>query len=194
MHPIDRREFLKRTGLATGFGVAESIAAGKGRGVVIVLDPDDPIASAVPAKWAAGELQQALAAQGVSAHIQQRLDQAPAGHFSILAAGAARPAAREILRAANTSVPEGPEALALVPWAGTEARPYLACGSDVRGLVYALLELADRARHAAEPLAALEVRTPVVERPANVIRSIARCFESDVEDKPWYYEIGRAHV
>ncbi|MGH8694609.1 MAG: hypothetical protein ACREVM_10330 [Burkholderiales bacterium] len=54
----------------------------------------------------------------------------------------------------------------------------LACGSDVRGLVYAVLELAD--------LPALDIRSPMVERPANAVRSVARCFVSEVEDKPWY--------
>ncbi len=62
----------------------------------------------------------------------------------------------------------------------------LACGSDPRGVAYALLELADRVRHADLPLAALEVSNPIVERPANRIRGINRSFESDVEDKPWY--------
>ena len=61
-----------------------------------------------------------------------------------------------------------------------------ACGHDARGLTYALLELADRVRHAADPLAALAVPKPVTERPANTVRSVTRLFTSDVEDKPWY--------
>src|SRR5579864_686287 len=42
----------------------------------------------------------------------------------------------------------------------------VASGSDVRGLVYAVLELADRARYGAR----LEPAEPVSERPANTIR------------------------
>ena len=61
-----------------------------------------------------------------------------------------------------------------------------ACGHDPRGLTYALLELADRVRLAADPIAALAVPTPILERPANTVRSITRLFSSDVEDKPWF--------
>ena len=35
-------------------------------------------------------------------------------------------------------------------------------------------------------LAALNIPAPAVERPANVVRSLARLFVSDVEDKPWF--------
>ena len=60
----------------------------------------------------------------------------------------------------------------------------LACGADVRGLVYAVLELADRVTHSADLLGT----HPVVEQPANRVRGIARLFTSDVEDKPWFYD------
>ena len=62
----------------------------------------------------------------------------------------------------------------------------LAAGQDARGLVYALLELADRVRNSADAGAALTLPAMVAERPANVVRSVTRLFTSDVEDKPWY--------
>ena len=49
------------------------------------------------------------------------------------------------------------------------------------GLVYALLELAQRADQNR-----FGIDAPVVEAPANPVRSVARFFVSDVEDKPWY--------
>jgi hypothetical protein len=52
-------------------------------------------------------------------------------------------------------------------------------GADVRGAVYALLELADRARHRVELVG-------VAESPLNPVRSVSRMFVSDVEDKPWF--------
>src|SRR6185437_5125898 len=56
---------------------------------------------------------------------------------------------------------------------------------DERGVVYALLDLADRARGARDPIS--ELRSAVTsEKPALRVRSIARLFTSDVEDKPWY--------
>jgi hypothetical protein len=48
--------------------------------------------------------------------------------------------------------------------------------------------VADRVEHAREPLEGLEVPHPVFERPANAIRSVARLFVSEVEDKPWFYD------
>ncbi|MGA2555920.1 MAG: hypothetical protein ABSG04_06565, partial [Verrucomicrobiota bacterium] len=64
----------------------------------------------------------------------------------------------------------------------------LACGSDERGLVYALLELADRVYFAAHPLEMLRTLPPASDRPANRIRSISRSFVSDVEDKAWFQD------
>jgi len=83
-------------------------------------------------------------------------------------------------------VPTSPESLGLASDKASGRPVLLACGSDIRGLVYAVLELADRVDHAAEPVAAFRVRRAIVERPANAVRSIMRVFASDVEDKGWY--------
>ena len=39
-----------------------------------------------------------------------------------------------------------------------------------------------------DPLDSLNIQKPVVEQPANVIRSLNRLFVSEIEDKPWYYD------
>ena len=54
-------------------------------------------------------------------------------------------------------------------------------GADARGLVYGVTDLARRAGQER-----FGVTEPVMERPANPVRSVTRCFVSDVEDKPWY--------
>lgn len=168
---IGRREFLKRSGVV--FGAA---AAAPGRGVSLITDPADPVASAAPARWAAKELEQALGRRGVSVTAHARLEQAGSRDLLIVIAG----------RSAGDPVPDVPEALGLLP-SKIGGRPVLrACGGDVRGLVYALLELADRVNLGGDPLAALDIRKAVVEKPANRIRSIGRCFVSDIEDKSWY--------
>src|SRR5207253_675633 len=64
----------------------------------------------------------------------------------------------------------------------------LACGNDARGLSYALTELADRVTHAEKPFDGLNVSEPIVEAPANAVRSVARLFASDVEDLPWFHD------
>jgi hypothetical protein len=155
------------------------VKAAEARGVFIVAAPDDAIASAAPTRWAAGELERSLTERGVPVRRVEKVAQAGAGDLCIVAAGPANPLARAAL-------PQAAEALALAPATSDGRAVLIACGSDVRGLVYALLELADRVRYAAEPLSALEVRQAVAERPANKIRSITRCFVSDVEDKPWF--------
>src|SRR5579885_1487409 len=177
---MNRREFLRQT---TGAGLAGS-AAGLARGVSLVVDPDDPVASAAPARWAAGELRRALEEHGTAVRSRAALDQADPAESCVLAAGASSALAREILRAAGVEAPSGAEALALAPDRAAGRPVLLACGSDVRGLVYALLELADRVRLGA----GLEMSHALVERPANQVRSVTRCFVSDVEDKPWYWD------
>ena len=178
---LNRRRFLQATAAATA---ARARAAGKAQGVAIVVNPADAVASAEASRWAAGELERALTERGVSAHVYERAAQAPAGDLRIMAAGMASPAAVAALKAAGARAEAVPEALALCQ--GREG--VWACGHDARGLTYALLELADRARNSADPVAALAVPKPVTERPANTVRSIMRLFTSEVEDKPWYYD------
>lgn len=97
----------------------------------------------------------------------------------LAAALAERKLQTRVVAAGRRAAPDAPESLAIVP-----GKEILACGSDVRGLVYALLELAGRARRGET----LEFEKPVVESPANRIRSLKKCFVSEVEDKPWFYD------
>jgi hypothetical protein len=132
---MQRREFLALAG-ATAW-------AAEAPGVSVVVEPDW-----APARWAAGELRDALAERSLKARIVARRCDGP------------------------------PETV--------EIGPGYVAGSDARGLVYALLELADRVRCAADPRAALHVTGASTERPANRVRGVARLFVSDVEDLPWF--------
>src|SRR5262249_37955115 len=152
----------------------------------LVHDPNDKVATTPPAAWALGELRDALTARGLSVRLRQRLEDVTADEIGIVAAGAAVPSARQILDKAGITVPSGPELVSLVPGQANYRPVVVACGSDTRCLVYGLLELADRVVYAEAPLAALDVRRAVVERPANPIRSVTRLFASDVEDKSWF--------
>ena len=62
-----------------------------------------------------------------------------------------------------------------------------AWGYDERGLIYALTELADRVRHATVG-GEISGSLPIVETPTAAIRSIARLFCSEEEDKVWFYD------
>ena len=193
MTKMKRRDFLKHTALAAAvFGLADGTNAAGAPGVSIVLDPADAVASAAPSVWAAAQLESALTARGVVVRRRERLDQS-AGDFAVFVAGSQSSAAREILERLHLQLSDTPESLCIARASAASAPAkgaplVLACGNDARGLVYAQLGLADRVTHATDPMAALTVDAPIIERPANSVRSVIRCFESDVEDKSWFYD------
>src|SRR5580658_9072217 len=103
---MNRRSFLKQTGIAVGLTAAHSLR-GATQPVSIVVDPQDQIASAAAPSWAVRALQDALGTQGISAKVYPRIAAAPAGDRHILVAGAESAAARQILKAAKVSIPSG---------------------------------------------------------------------------------------
>ena len=163
--------------------IAKAAAA---RGVSIVVDPADPIAAAQPSQWAVGELADSLACRGISVGRYGYISQAPPGDICIIAAGRNAAAAREVLQGSSLAMEAVAETCVLAPGQVAGRTVLLACGNDARGLVYALLELADRVHHCDAPLNVLAVPKPIIERPANRIRSVARLFTSEIEDKPWF--------
>jgi hypothetical protein len=194
-HPCKtRRQFLKQTGLATaavaGAGLLPlRISAAEAKpAVAIALDKSDTVVAEPPVRWAVEQLREALAARRVATQVYQWLASAPVSQECILVAGRTSHFSRSLLAEAGLSLPDAPEALALARGRIARWKILLAAGSDARGLVYALLELADRVNFATDPIAALKAVKPVSERPANSIRSIARGFNSDVEDKSWYQD------
>jgi hypothetical protein len=188
---IDRRYFLKQSGLAVvGLTAVEAFGLGKASGkmICIILDPDDEVASSNPVSWAVSQLQESLNGHGITARIYPVVDKAPSTELTIIVAGSKNALAQKILKSNKVSVPNAPESLALAQGNISGKKVLLACGTDARGLGYAVLELADRVQYCDDPLASLEVDEPIVEKPANVIRSIYRCFTSEVEDKSWFYD------
>src|ERR1035437_1320048 len=127
---FDRRQFIRAAGSAAALGSA----LGAGGGVAIVIDPGDPVASAAPARWAAKELQNSLAARGVGARIYESAAQAPAGDLRVVAAGMASSTAAAGLQAAGVRAAAVPEALAVSPGTAGGKQILLACGHDARGL------------------------------------------------------------
>jgi hypothetical protein len=191
-----RRHFIKKTGMATAAVAGASLLpaaafAREGQETVcLIFDPQDAIAKRAPVQWAAGELRDALVRRGIKADILDYSEAAPRSQSCILIASGASAHARGVLDEAKLTLPETPEAIAFARgWIGKMPRKVLLTGgSDERGLVYALLELADRVNFAADPIAALKAVKPTAEQPANAIRSVARAFVSDVEDKSWFQD------
>ena len=81
------------------------------------------------------------------------------------------------------ALPQVAEGMALYRHGNT----IIAWGYDSRGIVYALTELADRVRYA-EGEDVFAGTFPLVERPSARIRSMARLFCSEEEDKVWFYD------
>ncbi len=187
---MNRRDFLIQTGVAAagcalggltkGYGATP--AANSGRGVSIVCDPGDAVASAAPARWAVEQLRGALAQRGVAVRVCARLDEAGAADICVVAAGGNSVAVRD----AGVTVSAEAEALALAPGRLGRRDVLVAAGSDVRGLVYALTELADAVAMGGDTSAVLQPSRAVAERPANPVRSVMRMVVSEVEDKPWF--------
>jgi hypothetical protein len=187
-----RRHFIKKTGIAAaavaGAGLLHLPVSARENNpaISIVLDTEDAVLKQPSVQWAAEQLSTALTGRGVAAQIYQSLDRASASQECILVAGRNSNLSKHILDDAGILLPETPEAMALARGKVEPRIVLLASGSDARGLVYALLELADRVKFAADPVAMLKAVKPVSERPANAIRSIGRAFVSNVEDLPWF--------
>lgn len=172
--PINRRRFLQASASASVFSLASAAA----REVAIVSDPADPVANTGPVQWALKELENSLSARSIPVRRFARVAAAPVQALVIGAAGSAFAQRRDIS--------SSPESLALIPERVAGRNVLFAYGSDARGLMYAILDLADRVQNAADPVNALALEKPVFEHAANRVRSIARLFTSEVEDKPWY--------
>jgi hypothetical protein len=182
-----RRQLIRTGALVALAGTTgKVVAADISQGVSLVLATSDPIASSPEVQWAAKELEQSLTERGVTVLRCERIEQANANDLCIVASGSQAPLATPILKASRIDVASVPEALGIVAGYAGKRKITLACGYDARGLMYALLDLADRIQNAANPIEALEGLKTIAERPANQVRSMTRLFTSDVEDKPWY--------
>ena len=150
--------------------------------VMLIRDPTDHVAASVPVSRAAGRLRQALMARGVGvaeATTTERLDESTI----VVLSGPSTQAPLMALSQAGASLAEVPEAFTIA--SGGPDR-VTACGTDQRGLVYAVLELADRVEHDGDPVAALRPERPLIGAASNTVRSVTRLFCSDVEDLGWY--------
>ena len=183
---VTRRHFVKIAGITavgvSSIGFSDFLA----KGVTIILDPSDIIAGSAPSLWAAKELEDSLTSKGIIITRIDQLSKTKADDLIILVAGASSKSCLEILKSTGINIPAVPEALGLVPSKVNGKQVLLTCGHDTRGLVYALLELNDRVQNSGQALDSLKIEKPVIEKPANKIRSLNRLFVSDIEDKPWY--------
>ena len=148
MLSYNRRQFLRVTGISSLAAVAAHAAV---KGVSILTNPADPIALSGPVQWAAKELEQSLSSVGVTVQRCANISEVAAGNHCILLAGSSTDAARRILKAAGIAVSESVESLGIAPGTLSGKPLLLAAGYDVRGLVFAVLDLVDRVQNSPDP-------------------------------------------
>jgi len=183
---MNRRRFL-RAGLIGGASAllpAVPLLARRDARVALIADPQDQLTSTDPVRWALAGLEHALTGRGVFVRRMERLRDASGSDLCVLASDQTR--VGDTLRQQGVPFANGPERLALLTARVSGRRVLLACGSDARGLSYAVSELTDRLSSATNPLDALEQQSPLVERPTNAVRSVMRQFTSQTFDMPWF--------
>jgi hypothetical protein len=179
---MQRRDFLKLTALS----LTHRALAGPSHRISIIIEGQEPCASADPVNWAAGQLQKAVVAKGAMCEIVPSPEHAAGSVLIVLAAGPGSALAANFSHSGE-ALPST-ESIRLTPGGllGTSAIWVAATGT--RGFVYGLLELAERVQFSPDPATGLHLAETLEEHPANDVRSISRLFCSEVEDKPWYYD------
>ncbi|MFP5228668.1 MAG: hypothetical protein ACLGXA_13680 [Acidobacteriota bacterium] len=183
---VERREFLKLAGAAAAGGLSRGAGAETAGGLFVVLDGADPVASSGPVRRAAERLCSAAAAKGTTAHVVTDLKDAAGASDVVVAAGPKSELTKHFSHANEALT--GAERVRLTPGQVEHAPAVLVSGSDARGFVYGLLELAERVEFGAEVKSALHLERAIEEKPANEWRSVGRYFCCELEDKPWYYD------
>ena len=183
---ISRRHFVKITGItALGFS-SVGLTGCTFNGVSVVRIPGDSVSADPVIDWALTALIGSLKSQGIKVRRLNNIPDKGSSNLCIIIAGSDSRIAGDLLNPLNIVIPDLPESLGLVPVNTPDQKILLATGYDVRGLMYAVLELADRVKYSDDPSGVLNIEKPVIERPANKVRGINRLFVSEIEDKGWF--------
>ncbi|NHN32980.1 hypothetical protein [Paenibacillus agricola] len=158
--------------------------------VILVRDPQDLLASHHSVAWAEEILFDALTNCRISVSRSEKEKPVAKSDASavlqIVLAGTDSPLVQSVLDTAKLSLPTQAESFAVAVSNGL----MVLSAPDARGLIYAVLELADRIRFGGGTNVIEELlATPAfADKPANAIRSVTRLFASEPEDKPWFYD------
>lgn len=170
---MKRREFLKVAGAASAASLAKGTLAATGKSVAIVLDSHIEILQSPSLQWAAEQLRGAIAARGVPCRIVDSPDRASGHDFRVFFADA------------PSGVPDSFE----IGASKLHSAPGISIAAgNPRGLIYGLLELAERVRYGRDAIAAVQSAKALKETTANEVRGIGRYFCSELEDKLWLYD------
>jgi hypothetical protein len=153
---------------------------------IVFRDSSDAVAASDPVSWAISHLSSVLEKKGISLKDTTEIvvNKDINGVLRMNVMGSASPGVQELLQTRNSKLAEVPESFVI----SSEPGEVTVIGTDARGLVYGLLELADRVHYSQDPFAALIDIGSYSAQPSNRIRSISRSFCSEIEDKPWFYD------
>ena len=177
-HNASRRAFLKLSAAVAAASSAKLAQAAHASGHIAINTDNSALVRTEPVQYALGVLREAITA----AHLTD--DRSAAALHIDIAVPESLLAKPFTLASAVTHA----ETVALIPGTHMGTPAILVTGVDARGIVYGLLELADRVRSSPSPLSALHLAGPLIETTPNKVRSVSRGFCSDIEDKPWYYD------
>ncbi len=138
---------------------------------------------AVAVRWAVEHLAGTLRGSGV--HVVARAGQ-PQAAVDIVVAARDHAEGRRVVEEA--SLPADREAFVLARPDGPSG-PVVVAGAGP-GATYGVLELADLAAYAANPVEGLRAVRPQRQVPATPVRSVIRAFMSVDEDLPWFHDDG----
>lgn len=173
-----RRAFLKLSAAAMAASTGELTHATPSPGRIAIVTDHSALVRTDPVQYALGVLRKAV----TSAHLT---DDDSAAALLIYVAPPDSPLATEFVH--SSSITQS-ETVALIPSTHKGKPVILVTGVDERGMVYGLLELAERVRSSENPVSVLQLATSLIETTPNRIRSVSRGFCSEVEDKRWYYD------
>ncbi|MBW8749064.1 MAG: hypothetical protein JF584_16170, partial [Acidobacteria bacterium] len=173
-----RRRFVQLAALSTTSALGRTATAAPSHGTVeIKTDPAEKLTQQPGVAWALEQLQSSLEAKGVSVKTGGK----PVATIVVASVGS------ELAKGFEVPSDHTAEMTVIVA-AKAERNVILVSGLDGRGITYGLLELADRIRESDRLDAAFQLNAPIVERTPNRVRSVARAFCSEIEDKSWFYD------
>lgn len=174
--------------MVSGF-VSKTVAQTVGKVTIFALsDASDPVLSQAPVVWAIGQLQKALQKKGIVTDLRYNLNSIHNPGERIIVTPGESSLARTLSNKRGIHLPTSAESLALISGHIQNKQVLMISGSDIRGLVYGILELADRVDCSETPISMLYGIDSSVEQPVNSIRSMTRMFVSEIEDKSWFYD------
>ena len=155
---------------------------------LLVVDPQP----AAPVRHGLTKLEQAVRAKGISYRERSRLENARGGPIIVAGLGNGSGAAATLIRDLGITAPAKPESLLIrhAEWKG--AGVLLISGADDRGLMYALLDVADRIGWAENPAKPLSEVRDVTESPEVAERGLSMYtmhrarFESFFHDEAYW--------